>query len=337
MAARPRDPPASAGRRRIERLSVPGDAARAAEVARAFDLGNEAQFTGRVERGEQGRVEQLVTARGAFAVKTSFAEPDLDGEDAEFQVAARAAGVPAPGVMRAAGGAWHAEIEGLPVRVHEWVDLLPPDRAIDPAEAGRVVAAIHRTPFAGVRPEDPWYTDPVGGVAWDRLLDDLAGAGAPFAGGVAGLRDELVALEAFLEPSTNLRTCHRDLWAENLRPTSSGGLCVIDWENCGLADPGHEVAGVVFELGIGDPGRGGEVYRGYRAAGGPGTVRARADFSMTIAQLGHILEIACRIWLGPDTSEDERRHQEARVAEFVDEPFTVAVVDALVAAVGGID
>ena len=312
------------------------DARRAADVAGAFALGEGARFTGRVERGEQGRVEELVTSRGAFAVKTSFGEPDLDGEDAAFQAAARAEGVPAPEVMRAAGGAWHAEIGGLPVRVYQWVDLLPVDRGIDPAEAGRVVAAIHRTPFAGSRPEHPWYTEPVGAAVWDRLVGDLAAAHAPFAAGVAGLRDDLVALEAHLTPSARLRTCHRDLWAENLRRTSSGGLCVIDWENCGLADPGQEVAGVVFELGIRDRTRGGAVYRSYREAGGPGTVRTRADFSMTIAQLGHILEIACRIWLDPDTTADERRHQEGRVAEFVDEPLTVAVVDELLEAVAGV-
>ncbi len=157
-----------------------GDAGRAADVARAFRLGDGARFTGRLERGEQGQVEELATARGAFAVKTSFGRPELDGEDAAFQAAARAAGVPAPAVMRAVGGAWHAEIGGLPVRVYEWMDVLPPSTAIDPAEAGRTVAAIHRTPFAGSRPEDPWYTDPVGARAWDRLLDGLAAAGAPF-------------------------------------------------------------------------------------------------------------------------------------------------------------
>ena len=111
---------------------------------------------------------------------------------------------------------------------------------------------------------------------------------------------------------------------------------MIDWENCGLADPGQEVAGVIFELGIDDPGRGRDVYRGYREAGGPGRVRTRADFSMTIAQLGHILESACRIWLDPASSEEERRRQEARVAESVDEPLTVAVIDGLLAAVGGV-
>jgi hypothetical protein len=312
---------------------VNAGAGRAADVAGAFELGEGARFTGRVERGEQGQVEELVTSRGTFAVKTSFGEPDLDGEDAAFQAAARANAVPAPAVLPAVGGAWHAEIGGLPVRVYEWVDLLPASREIDPAEAGRVVAAIHRTPFPGARAEDPWYTEPVGAPAWDRLVRQLAAAAAPFADDVAGVRDELVKMEGLLRRSTVLRTCHRDLWAENLRPAAAGGLCVIDWENCGLAGPGQEVAGVVFELGIGDPARGAEVYRAYRAAGGPGTIRARADFSMTIAQLGHILEAACGIWLDPASAGEERRRQEGRVAEFVDDPLTVAVIDGLLDAV----
>jgi Phosphotransferase enzyme family len=315
---------------------VSGDARRAADVALAFGLGTGARFTGRVERGEQGQVEELVASHGAFAVKTSFGEPELDGEDAEFQEAARRAGVPAPKVLRAAGGAWHAQIDGLPVRVYEWVDVLPPSIEIDPAEAGRTVAAIHRTPFTGGRGEDPWYTDAVGARAWHRLAEDLRAAGAPFAAGVAGLREELIAMEGFLRRSPHLRTCHRDLWVDNLRRTAAGGVSVIDWENCGLADPGHEVAGVVFELGIGDPRRGGEVYRAYRRAGGPGTVRTRADFSMTIAQLGHILEMACRVWLDPESTQDERRRRERRIAEYVDEPLTVAVIDGLLDAVGGI-
>jgi hypothetical protein len=314
---------------------VTAGAGRAADVARAFDLGQGAHFTGRVGRGEQGQVEELVTSRGTFAVKTSFGRPELDGEDAAFQAEARAAGVPAPEVLRAAGGAWHAVIGGLPVRAYGWVDLLPASREIDPAEVGWIVAAIHRTPFAGSRPEDPWYTEPVGAPAWDGLVERLAAAGAPFAAAVAGLRDELVAMEALLRRSSDLRTCHRDLWAENVRPAAAGGLCVIDWENCGLADPGQEVAGVVFELGIGDPARGAEVYRAYRAAGGAGRMEGRAAFSMTIAQLGHILEAACEIWLDPTSSEDERRRQDGRVAEFVDEPLTVAAIDELLDAVGG--
>jgi Phosphotransferase enzyme family len=305
----------------------------AGEIARAFGLGDDARFTGRVERGEQGQVDELLTSRGSFAVKTSFDEPELDAEDAEFQTAAFAAGVPTPAVIRATTGTWHVEIGGMPIRVYEWVDLLPPNKGFDPGEAGRVVAAIHRTPFDGRRPEHPWYTEPVGAAAWDALFTDLSSAGAPFAADLAAMRDDLVALEALLQRSTNLRQCHRDLWSDNMRPTMAGGLCVIDWENCGLADPGQEIAGVVFEFGYGDRDRAREVYRSYRVSGGPGTITGPGDFSMTIAQLGHITEIACRIWLDPSTSPDERRRQEARVRESVEQPLTIDVIDELLDAV----
>jgi hypothetical protein len=45
-------------------------------------------------------------------------------------------------------------------------------------------------------------------------------------------------------------------------------------------------------------------------------------------------EAACEIWLDPESTEDERRRQEGRVAEFVDEPLTVAAIDELLEAAG---
>ena len=55
---------------------------------------------------------------------------------------------------------------------------------------------------------------------------------------------------------------------------------------------------------------------------------------MTIAQLGHITEISCRAWLDPSESDEERRRQAGRVAECTDDPLTVAVIDAILDAVG---
>ena len=56
---------------------------------------------------------------------------------------------------------------------------------------------------------------------------------------------------------------------------------------------------------------------------------------MTIAQLGHIVEISCRAWLDPSESDEERRRQAARVAEYTDDPLSVGVIDAILDAVGG--
>ena len=111
-------------------------------------------------------------------------------------------------------------------------------------------------------------------------------------------------------------------------------VVVVGGEEVGPHLFGH--AGVVFEFGYGDPARAREVYAAYREAGGPGTMRTRGDFSMTIAQLGHITEIACRIWLNRDTSEEERRRQEGRIGQGLEQPLTVAVIDELLDAVASV-
>jgi Ser/Thr protein kinase RdoA (MazF antagonist) len=305
------------------------------ELARRFGLGVGARLTGLVERGEQGQIVQLATDRGMWAVKMAFEgfESEMDGEDAAFQTAAREAGVPAPAVVRTTAGEAFADVAGAVVRIYEWADIRPADRTLDPEAVGALIGAMHRVGFAGRRPEHPWYTDRVGAAGWDGLVAELEAAGAPFAADMAALRDDLVAVEAFIEPADTLRTCHRDLWADNIRASGDGGLCVIDWENCGLADPGQELSGVLFEFWLGDPDRARALDRAYRSAGGPGRVDHRGSFAMTIAQLGHITEISCRHWLDPATTEDERRRQVGRVAECTEGPLTVEVIDAILDAI----
>ena len=212
------------------------------------------------------------------------------------------------------------------------VDLLPPDRDVDPAAVGGLLAAIHRVPFTGTRPRDDWYEARVGVAGWDRLAADLAAAGAPIAAELARMRDDLVELEELIEPPAQLRTCHRDLWADNVRPNAAGGLCVIDWDNCGAADPAHEVAKALFEFAYRRPGRAAAIYAEYRRCGGPGRVTRRGDFSMTIAELGHINEVSCRSWLDPDDPPEERERQAERFRESAAEPLTVAVIDELLGA-----
>jgi hypothetical protein len=158
-------------------------------VARIYGIGTGPRLTGTVERGEQGQIWQLATDLGMWAVKESLGPiEELDGEDAQFQTAARAAGVPAPAVVLTGSGEVFADTGGAHVRVYEWVDVRLPDRALDPAQVGRLVAAMHRVEFAGRRPEDPWYTDAVGEARWDELIADLVEAGAPFAADMAALR-----------------------------------------------------------------------------------------------------------------------------------------------------
>jgi len=302
----------------------------AARVATAFDLGPSESLTGPVARGVIGQVWRLETDRGAWAVKEWFAQPDMDelAEGVEFQDAAMAAGIAAPVVVRTPNGDWAVEIHGSPVRVQAWVDLRDRDPSLDPAAIGRLIAALHQVPFEGTQPLHEWYTEPIGAARWDALITASQVADAPFAERFAARRDALVSLDAIVEPPGATRTCHRDLWSDNLRSTVDGELCLIDWENCGLADPSMELAVVLWEFGRTDPERAHALSRAYVDAGGPGRVRRRSDFSMLIAQLGHIGTQACGDWLDAQTDED-RRFAESWFGEFVDEPHTIEQIEML--------
>jgi Ser/Thr protein kinase RdoA (MazF antagonist) len=304
----------------------------AAELADRFGLGRAPKLSGGpVARGRQGDVWRLETAEGRWAVKVPFHESDEDGVRAStrFQEAACTAGVPAPRVRRATDGRVLARVGGRQVRVYEWVDLKEPDRDLDPALVGTAVAAVHRVSVPVDGPLDPWYTAPVGAGGWDGLVERLREAGAPFTAGLAALRDELVALESWLEPPVMLQTCHRDLWADNVLPTAQGGVSMIDWENSGPADPNQELACVLFEFGRSDPGRIRALVSAYRAAGGPARITRPGHFSMLIAQLGHIAEMAATDWLEPNVRTPDRAGAAAWIGEVLDEPHTREVLGAL--------
>jgi thiamine kinase-like enzyme len=199
-------------------------------------------------------------------------------------------------------------------------------------QVGAVVAAIHRVAANDLGLVDPWYHEPVGADCWDQLIEQLSEAGAPFVGRLADLREELVALESWIEPPQMLRTCHRDLWADNVRPTADGGVCVIDWEDSGPADPSQELGCVLFEFARTDSGRVRALTGAYREAGGPADVTRRGHFSMLIAQLGHITELAASDWLQPNARSPERADSAAWIAEVLDEPHTRELLEKILKA-----
>ena len=320
-------------------IGGPDDRATLAEIdvaalLDAFDLGAGGRLSSSaVARGRLGEIWRLDTSAGAWAVKqVDHANPEdlvaiLDG--ARFQEAAIAWGVPAPAIVRTRSGTLVAEVSGRSVRVQAWADLAPPSPLLDPVAVAQLVAGLHTVPFTGSIGVEAWYTEPVGATRWRAIVTALTAAQAPFAAELDTLVPELLELEGLLGgPPRALRTCHRDLWADNVRQTADGSLCVFDFDNAGLADPSQELAAILVEYAGTDPTRAPTIRDAYAAAGGPGRVESPADFAMPIAQLFHIVEEGCRRWLASTTDAD-RADNEAWVREFLDRPLTRVLVDAL--------
>jgi Ser/Thr protein kinase RdoA (MazF antagonist) len=290
-------------------------------------------------RGEQGRIWRLDTDRGSFAVKEQLVrqQPADAALDTAYQEAIAAAGtVSLPRPVRTGAGDVLLDCGPHRVRVHEWVDLLPEDTMFDPRVIGSTVAAIHRVPHTPVRPLSGWYTDPVGNDRWTELLDRARAVGAPFTAAFAEEIPYLVELEGLITMPTTLQMCHRDLWSDNLPPMASGGVCVIDWENCGLEDPAQELPMLLFSFGSGDADRTRDLYGAYLAAGGPGRLSRRGDFTMVIAQFGHFWQQSVTTYLDPDTADDVKAHSLGRIHESLSTPLRVDHIDQVLDWVAGV-
>jgi Ser/Thr protein kinase RdoA (MazF antagonist) len=300
----------------------PALAGAAAAIARAYGLDGPATLAGPVDRGELGEIWRLDTGQGRYAVKVPFepVDPAELEEPAAFADAVAGAGVATPKVLRAVDGSVVETVAGQQVVLLEWLDLLPPDTALDPADVGRLLAGIHRVPFAGTRPPIAWFSTPVGEARWRDLVAMTRREGAPFAEHLADYVGALVALEALLDPLPADRTCHRDLWADNVRGLRGGGLCVFDWDSCGPGSQSEELGLVLFEFGRGVPARHRAIRDAYRDAGGAGRVDSLRAFSMLIAHLSHIGEYQVKRWLGARPGSAERDRASGAVEEFVGLP-----------------
>jgi len=318
----------------VTRGLAAGDVAR---LVAAFGLGADGQLSdGPVASGRLGSIWRLDTDAGSWAIKqvgaTDEAELTEIVEGAAFQEAAGAAGIGTPPVRRTATGALIADLGDVRARVHGWVEMDPPNIHVDPAAVGRLVAGLHCVAFEGSIGVDPWYTEPVGGTRWSETVAALRAARAPFADELDALVPELIGLEAYLgAPFRSIRTCHRDLWADNVRMTADG-LCVFDFDNAGLNDPSQELAAVLVEYAGPDAARAAALASAYDEAGGPGRVTSPRDFAMPIAQLAHIAAEGCRRWLASTTDED-RADNEGWVREYLERPVTRELIERILAAI----
>jgi aminoglycoside phosphotransferase (APT) family kinase protein len=203
----------------------------------------------------------------------------------------------------------------------------------EPEVMAGLLAGVHRDPLPAPLPVHPGYWEPVSADRWTAAAGRLASAGAPFAAEFAQFAGWQLDLQRWSAEPDSVQMCHRDLWLDNLRTTPDGRLCVIDWDNCGAADPGQELAVTLYEQCADDPGRAARLVAAYRRQGGTGRLSGPQSFTMAVAQLSHFAITAAERWL-EDDDPAQRRRMEAWFREGYDEPLTPALIDALLRACG---
>jgi hypothetical protein len=87
------------------------------------------------------------------------------------------------------------------------------------------------------------------------------------------------------------------------------------------------------EFARSDPGRARALTDACRHAGRPALVDRRGHFSMLIAQLGHITELAATDWLTPNPRSPQRADSAAWIGEVLNEPHTRDLLDTILASV----
>jgi Ser/Thr protein kinase RdoA (MazF antagonist) len=304
------------------------------EIAARYGLGTANAPLELAARGEQGLIWRLETPSGTYAVKQlemQLTDDDVDA-DVAFQerAAAGAASYDVASTIRTTDGAILSSIGDRQVRVQTWLDMAGTDPGIDPALVGRMLAELHACGEPRRGPVDAWYTEPVGAERWQTYVDQVGSSYPEVAVRLDAAVRNQVAFERLIVEPGELRTCHRDLWADNVRLTSSGRLCVFDWDNCGPADVDHELAMVVWEFGLDDDERIETFIEVYEAAGGPGRVTGPGDFTMVIAQFGHFYEMAADPFLDPSATEADRAHGIERFDEFDSRPLTMEAIDQVI-------
>jgi Ser/Thr protein kinase RdoA (MazF antagonist) len=309
----------------------------AEEVCATFGLGVARGPMTLAARGEQGVVWRLDTERDAYAVKQLLVpqhERELSAQlELEAAAAKRGTSFTLPRTVRTRAGNVLAELADWQVRVQTWVDIAEPDIFIDPWQVGLMLAELHAAGSRTAAVVDPWYTAPVGVERWEHYLSGLEEVSAPITPVVAEELASLIALEAMLTEPTDMRMCHRDLWADNVRASGGGRLCVIDWDNAGSAGPSHELGMVLWEFSADDPARARALYDSYLAANGPGRVEGVEDFTMAIAQFGHFWEAAIMAWLDPESTQDDLIWGQARIDELTMRRLTPGSMTSLLDAV----
>lgn len=214
------------------------------EIALRFGLGVVESFE-QVVRGAMGQISRLVTENGSFAVKELFAwDPGDSAEDeAASTSSARLLGLTVPLEVRDLQGQLVSNIQDRRYRAYEWFDLEHhADRS--PELLGNALGRLHRHASPDTRPLDPWYAVPPTPSRWEDIL--RAAGDAQWGPDLADLRAHLNDLAGISRRPQSRVTCHRDLVHDNVIPTVTGALAILDWENVGPLEPDQELGMVLL-------------------------------------------------------------------------------------------
>jgi hypothetical protein len=233
--------------------------------------------------------------------------PDDAAADVAYREAMLASGaVPMPRPIRTVAGQVLVDVAGYQVRAYEWVDLLAMDPDLDPAVVGATLAAIHQVHYAPPRCRS------------SRRGDHRATA--------PGSHDR-----AAYEPAE----LSSRLVGRHILPTPTAEVWVIDWENCGLADPAQELPMAMIDFAFGDQRRITELYLSYLETGGPTRVSGYGTFTMVIAQFSHFWELAVTAYISTNAAED-KAHSLDRIAELLNPPLRVAHLEEMLDTIASI-
>lgn len=266
-------------------------------------------------RGALGQIWRVDIGPQRYAVKEIFDEPPTaDAIRIELEFARRAGdcGVQVPlshpdstgrYLLTAPDGAW--------LRCYDWIDLRPVSRhAPDtPRRLGALLACLHRCAPrltfepSGGGPPDPWYDSVPAANDWMPVL----ASGTRWA---QRLAEHLRTLERLCEQvrpvdPARLVLCHRDLHPHNVFTGADGRLVVLDCDDLGPADPGRELARVIFDWFCDntsvdlDAAR--AMIEAYLGDGGPGRIGDLGDFSMLLAGRLNFVLTQAELVLDPGT------------------------------------
>jgi Ser/Thr protein kinase RdoA (MazF antagonist) len=265
-------------------------------------------------RGELGRIWRLTTDRGTFAVKQLLFDLDEDEaqSDVALQTAALSAGVPLPRPLLTGAGLVVAQ-RGEPsrpdmtVRAYEWVDLPDPPMAASPRQAAALLGGLHAAAPPHDGPVDPWFTDPVPADRWRELVHATRAAGAAWSDSLAQLVAEIEDCRSIIDAGRHepLFHCHLDFNPQNVLLTVDGQPMVFDWENSGAACLEQELAASVTEF-VPDPSNLPSFLDAYRAVGGPVRTLRHDSFAMTMAVIGHLVEMYAERAIDPHIDAETR-------------------------------